>query len=105
MQLYTPFREGLLARHRMHLSPTALMELIWFLLIGLIAGWLADMFVKNVGFGLIGDMIVGMVGALVGGYLFSVLGISAGGLLGQILMAFVGAVLLLLLIRAVRRHA
>ena len=81
------------------------MEIIWFLIIGLIAGWLADMFVKNVGFGFIGDMIVGMVGALIGGFLFSALGIEAGGLLGQIIMAFVGAVLLLLLIRAVRKKA
>lgn len=81
------------------------MEIIWFLLIGLIAGWLADMFVKNVGFGIIGDMIVGMVGALIGGFLFGALGIEVGGLLGQIVMAFVGAVLLLLLIRAVRKKA
>lgn len=80
-----------------------LSTLIWFLLIGLIAGWLAGQVMRGGGFGLIGDMIVGVIGALLGGWLFGLLGIGIGGLLGAIITAFVGAVVLLFILRAVRR--
>ncbi len=79
------------------------MEILWFLLIGLIAGWLAGMLVRGGGFGIIGDIIVGVIGALIGGYLFRLLGLSAGDLLGRLVMAVVGAVVFLLLLRAIRR--
>jgi uncharacterized membrane protein YeaQ/YmgE (transglycosylase-associated protein family) len=79
------------------------MEIVWFLLIGLIAGWIADMLVKGVGFGIVGDMIVGCVGALIGGYLFGVLGIATYGLLGSIIAAVVGAVIFLWILKAVSR--
>ena len=52
---------------------------LWFLLIGLAAGWLAGQILKGGGFGLWGDLIVGVIGALLGGFLFGLLGISAGG--------------------------
>ena len=79
-------------------------NLIWFLLVGLIAGWLAGRVMRGGGFGVIGDMIVGIIGALLGGWLFGKLGISAGGgLLGAIITAFVGAVLFILLLRLIRR--
>jgi uncharacterized membrane protein YeaQ/YmgE (transglycosylase-associated protein family) len=81
----------------------SLTGLIWFLLIGLIAGWLAGRVMRGGGFGVIGDMIVGVIGALLGGWLFGVLGISAGGLIGSLIMAFVGAVILILLLRLIRR--
>ena len=77
--------------------------LIWFLLIGLIAGWLAGQVMKGGGFGIIGDMIVGVIGAFLGGWLFGLLGISAGGLIGSLVTAFVGAVILILLLRLIRR--
>jgi uncharacterized membrane protein YeaQ/YmgE (transglycosylase-associated protein family) len=77
--------------------------LIWFLLIGLIAGWLAGQVMKGGGFGVIGDMIVGVIGAFIGGWVFGLLGISAGGLIGSLITAFVGAVILLLLLRLIRR--
>ena len=77
--------------------------LIWFLLVGLIAGWLAGRVMRGGGFGVIGDMIVGVIGALLGGWLFGVLGIAAGGLIGAIITAFVGAVILILLLRLIRR--
>lgn len=80
-----------------------LTSLIWFLLIGLIAGWLAGKVVRGGGFGVIGDMIVGVIGALIGGWLFGKLGIAAGGLIGAIITAFVGAVILILLLRLIRR--
>jgi uncharacterized membrane protein YeaQ/YmgE (transglycosylase-associated protein family) len=79
------------------------MGLIWFLVIGLIAGWLAGHVMQGGGFGLVGDLIVGVVGALLGGFLFGLLGIAAGGLLGALITAFVGAVVLLLLLRLIWR--
>jgi uncharacterized membrane protein YeaQ/YmgE (transglycosylase-associated protein family) len=80
-----------------------LTALIWFLLIGLIAGWLAGLVMRGGGYGIIGDMIVGVIGALVGGWLFGLLGIAAGGLIGAIITAFVGAVILILILRAIKR--
>jgi len=62
------------------------MNVLWFLLVGVIAGWLAGVLVKGGGFGLIGDLVVGIIGALIGGLLFSGLaGAAGGGLLGSIL--------------------
>ena len=79
------------------------MGLIWFLIVGLIAGWLAGKVMRGGGYGVIGDMIVGVIGALLGGWLFGLLGISAGGLIGSIIMAFVGAVVLIAILRAIKR--
>ena len=73
------------------------MNILYLLLVGLIAGFLADKVVKN-SYGTIGDMIVGVIGSFLGGWLFSLLNLSVNGLLGQIFAAFVGAVLLLLII-------
>jgi len=55
------------------------MNLLWFLIVGLVAGWLAGVLVKGGGFGLIGDLVVGVIGAILGGWLFSAFGASAGG--------------------------
>lgn len=80
------------------------MGLLWFLVVGIIAGWLAGTLVKGGGFGLLGDMVVGVVGAFLGGFLFTTLGVSAGGgLIGSIIVATIGAVVLLLLIRLIKR--
>lgn len=80
------------------------MGIIWFLIVGLIAGWLAGVLVKGGGFGLIGDMVVGVIGAFVGGFLFSNLGVSAGGgLIGSIIVATIGAVVLLFVIRLIKK--
>lgn len=80
------------------------MDLLTFLIVGLIAGWIADMLVKNSSFGLIGDLVIGVIGAFIGGFIFSALGIDAYGLLGNIIMAVVGAVVLLLLLNAFNRR-
>ncbi len=76
--------------------------LLW-IVIGLIAGWLASAVVGG-GFGLIGDIVVGVVGAFVGGFVFRALHISSpfGGIAGTIFVAFIGAVVLLLLLRLIR---
>ena len=80
------------------------MDLLSFLVVGLVAGWLAGVLVKGGGFGAIGDIIVGVVGALLGGFLFRSLGVSAGGgLVGNIVVATVGAVVLLFIVRLVKR--
>ena len=73
-----------------------------FLLIGLIAGWLAGILVKGRGFGVLGDIIVGIVGAEVGGWIYSELGVSTYGFASAVLMAFVGAVTLLAVIKLVK---
>ena len=80
------------------------MEFVWFILIGLVAGWLAGQLVKGGGFGVLGDIVVGVIGALLGGFLFSSLGVSlGGGLLGAIIVATIGAVLLIFILRLVKR--
>jgi uncharacterized membrane protein YeaQ/YmgE (transglycosylase-associated protein family) len=79
-------------------------NLIWFLIIGAIAGWLAGLLMKGRGFGILGDIVVGIIGAVLGGWLFGVLGISAGGgLAGSLIVAFIGAVVLLFLVRLIKR--
>ena len=72
------------------------MELLWFILIGLAAGWLAGQFMRGGGFGVVGDILLGAVGALVGGFLFRQLGLSAGGgLIGALIVATIVTVVLL----------
>ena len=80
------------------------MEFIWFILIGLVAGWLAGQFMKGGGFGVIGDIVVGVVGALLGGFLFRSFGVSlGGGLLGAIIVATIGAIVLIFILRLIKR--
>ena len=77
--------------------------LVLFLVIGLVAGWLASLLMKGRGLGLVGNLVVGVIGALLGGFLFSLLGIRAGGIVGLLVMATVGAIVLLFLIRVIKR--
>jgi uncharacterized membrane protein YeaQ/YmgE (transglycosylase-associated protein family) len=78
--------------------------LIAWLVVGLVAGWLAGQFMRGGGYGLVGDVVLGIIGASVGGFLFSffVPGASVG-LLGSIVVAFIGAVILIALARALSR--
>jgi uncharacterized membrane protein YeaQ/YmgE (transglycosylase-associated protein family) len=77
--------------------------LIWAV-IGLIAGWLASAVVGG-GYGILGDIVIGIVGAFIGGFLFRELGVGTpfGGLAGTIFVAFIGAIVLLLLLRLIHR--
>jgi uncharacterized membrane protein YeaQ/YmgE (transglycosylase-associated protein family) len=78
--------------------------IIAWLVIGAIAGWLAGTFIKGGGFGLIGDIIVGIVGAFIGGWLAGLLGIGiGGGWIASIITATVGAIVLILILRMVKR--
>ena len=80
------------------------MEFVWFILIGLAAGWLAGQLMKGGGFGVIGDLIVGVIGALLGGYIFRTLGVSVGGgLFGSLIVATIGAIVLIFLLRLVKK--
>jgi len=79
------------------------MDIIWFLIIGIVAGWLAGKIMRGGGFGLIGDLVVGVIGAVLGGFLFGMLGLSANGLIGSLVTATVGAIVLLFLIHLVKR--
>ena len=76
--------------------------LIVFLAIGAVAGWLAGTLMKGGGFGLLMNIVVGIVGALIGGFVFGLLGISVGGIIGSIVTATVGAVLLLFIVGKVK---
>jgi uncharacterized membrane protein YeaQ/YmgE (transglycosylase-associated protein family) len=74
------------------------------LIVGAVAGWLAGLIVRGAGFGLIGDIIIGIVGAFIAGWLFPRLGVHImSGMIGAIIHATIGAVILLLVIRLIRR--
>jgi len=75
---------------------------VWFIIIGIAAGWLAGQVMKGSGYGLIGDLVIGAIGGLVGGYIFALLKIKSSGLLGSLITAVVGAILLIIVVRAVR---
>ncbi len=74
-----------------------------FLIIGAVAGWLGSTIMKGGGFGLLGNIVVGIVGAVIGGYVFGALGLSADGLIGSIITATVGAVILLFLVKLIKK--
>ena len=78
-------------------------RLIWFLLIGIAAGWIASMVMKSGRSSILQYMVIGVIGALLGGWLFSLLGLGASGLLGSLIVATVGAIVLIALLRMLRR--
>ena len=78
-------------------------SLIWWVVVGLIAGWLAGKIMKGGGYGVVMDIVLGIVGAVVGGWLVGILGIHAGGFLSTILVAILGAVLLIWLTRLIKK--
>jgi len=78
--------------------------MLYAILVGLIAGWLAGQVMKGGGYGILIDILLGLVGGVIGGWLFGALGIyPGGGVLGSIVVAFVGAVILVALTRAIKR--
>ena len=80
------------------------MGLLYWIVVGLIAGWLAGQVMRGGGYGAVVDIILGMVGGVVGGWFFGMLGIwPGGGIIGSIIVAFVGAVILVAITRALRR--
>lgn len=83
--------------------------LLWWCIVGLIAGFLAGKVMKGGGFGVLMDIVIGIVGAMIGGWVFGLVGIFpgggliGGGLIGSILVAFVGACILLWLVRLIKK--
>jgi uncharacterized membrane protein YeaQ/YmgE (transglycosylase-associated protein family) len=76
--------------------------LVW-IISGILAGWLTGLLVKGRGFGLIGDLVVGLLGGLIGGWLLSLFNVSASNWLGQILVAVIGGIVLVAVVRTLRR--
>lgn len=78
--------------------------LIWWILVGLVAGWLAGKVMKGSGFGVLMDIVLGIIGAIIGGWVFGRLGgFPFGGLVGTIVVAFAGAVIFLWLVRLIKK--
>jgi uncharacterized membrane protein YeaQ/YmgE (transglycosylase-associated protein family) len=79
------------------------MGILYWVIVGGIAGWLAGQVMKGRGFGLVGNILIGLVGGVVGGYVFDVLGLSASGTIGNIIVAFVGGVILVAVVNLIRK--
>ena len=80
------------------------MGLVWTLLIGALAGWLAGVMMKGRGFGILGNIVIGIIGAFLGSYTLGLLGVSmGGGVLGLLLTSVIGAVLLLFVVGILKR--
>ena len=78
-------------------------NIVIFLCIGIVAGWLAGKIMKGSGFGILGDMVIGVIGAFLGSWLFGLLGITTWGLAGTLITALVGALVLLFVVRLLKR--
>ena len=79
------------------------MYILLFLVVGLIAGWLAGVIMKGSGYGVVGDIIIGILGALIGGHVLGWLGVVTYGLIGSLISALVGAIILIFVIRLLKR--
>ncbi len=78
-------------------------SLIWWVVVGLIAGWAAGKIMKGGGYGVVMDIVLGIIGAVVGGWLMGMFGIQAGGFIGTILVAILGAVILIWISRLLKK--
>ena len=83
------------------LADISLTTVIWWVVVGLIAGFLASLVMRGGGYGIVGDIVVGLVGALIGGFLASLVGLGASGFIGTIIVAFIGACILIAILHAV----
>ena len=79
------------------------MNVLWFLIVGGVAGWLAGLIMKGRGFGILGNIIVGIIGGILGGWLFRAAGIGGEGIVGSLITALVGAIVLLFIIGLIRK--
>ena len=81
------------------------MDIITILIVGLIAGWIGSMIMKGGSMGILGNIVVGVLGAFVGGFIFGMLGISTGNIFGTILAAIIGSVVLLFVVGLFQRES
>ena len=77
--------------------------IIWWIIVGLIAGWLAGRIMKGGGYGMIADIVLGILGGIVGGWIVGQLGFGGGGMVWSILVAILGAVILIALTRLIKK--
>jgi uncharacterized membrane protein YeaQ/YmgE (transglycosylase-associated protein family) len=96
------YRAGIQFRDIFSIGGTT-MWLLWTIIIGILAGFLAGKIVKGSGMGTLMDLVVGIVGSILGGWIFTLLGLAAYGLIGQLVMATIGAIVLLLIVRAIKK--
>lgn len=81
-----------------------LLQVIIFLVIGALAGWLAGVIVRGAGFGVLGNIIVGIIGALVGGFVFRLFGMDPSyGFIGSVITATIGAIIVLAIVVLIKR--
>lgn len=85
----------------MVLADISLTSILWWLVVGLIAGFLASVVMRGGGYGIVGDIIVGIIGAFIGGFLMSLLGIGSSGVIWSIIVAFIGACVLIAILRLI----
>ncbi len=76
---------------------------LWFIIIGILAGFIAGKLMRGGGFGILVNLIVGIIGAVLGGWIFGLLGIAVGGIIGSLVTATVGAIVLLWIVSLFRR--
>ena len=81
------------------------MSVIWYIIIGIVSGFIAGKIMRGGGFGLLINLLVGIIGGLLGGWVFGLLGIATGGILGSLITSVVGAVLLLWIVSLFRRYS
>lgn len=81
------------------------MSIVYFLLIGLAAGFIAGQLLKGRGFGVVGNLIIGVLGAIAGGLVFKLIGLRSVSVLGELVSAVVGAVLVLVIVGLINKHA
>lgn len=78
-------------------------NLIWWAVVGLISGWAAGRIMKGGGYGVVMDIVLGIIGAVIGGWLLGIVGIQAGGFIGTIIVAIIGAVFLIWITRMLKK--
>jgi uncharacterized membrane protein YeaQ/YmgE (transglycosylase-associated protein family) len=97
-------RPALRQKHRNLQEDRMLTNFIWWIIVGLIAGWAAGKIMKGGGYGVVMDIVLGIIGAIVGGWIFNALGIyPGGGIIGSIVVAIIGAVFLIWLTRLLKK--
>jgi len=79
------------------------MNLLYFLIIGGLAGWLAGQIMKGRGFGLLGNIVIGILGGVIGGFALGLVGLGGSGLLASLVTALIGAVILLAIVGALKK--
>jgi len=82
-----------------------MMNFLWFLIIGGVAGWLAGLIMKGRGFGILGNIIVGIIGGILGGWLLGAIGLAGDGIIGSLITALIGAIVLLFIISLFKKKA